>query len=57
MNILKFSSVLLFLCLIKNGLTHDGEEHELSENDVEFWNTNAAEVLKERIDISIKKTV
>lgn len=56
MNILKFSS-LIFLFLIKNVLTHDGEEHELSENDTEFWNTNAEDVLKERIAISLKKTV
>lgn len=57
MNILKFSSLVLFLFLIKTVLTHDGEEHELSENDTEFWNTNAAEVLKERTEISLKKTV
>lgn len=57
MNILKFSSFLLFLFLIKNVLTHDGEEHELSENDTEYWNTNAAEILKERLEIALKKTV
>lgn len=60
MNIFKFSSLLLFLFLIKNVLTAISEkhdDHELSETDTEFWNTNAQEVLKERIEISLKKTV